>query len=428
MSTPRRSVLLRRRVAAALVVAVVAAGGVYLPVTLMAPIGPANASIDPVETPMLDASELAFPGFGASGISAVGFDGVLASSGSEEALPIASISKVISTLVVLDAKPLAVGEEGPFIVFSEADVALYGKYQRVGGTVEPVAAGLAMSQRDLLEVVLVSSANNYTESLVGWAFGSQAGFADATAAWLTTGGFDSTVIVEPTGMSPNNVSSVPDLLRIAKLALENPVVADIVASTSIDVPYIGTLRNTNRLLGVESIDGIKTGTLDEAGSCLLFSTEYTVGSSVVTVVGVVLGGENRESLEAAIRSLVDGIADGFHEVPLAEKGEVFASYSTEWGDRANAVAAESLSVLVWSDTPVSGTVDVQRLVTAARGEAIGEVIFTVGDAQLSVPLVLDADIGGPGPWWRLSHPLELLPGGEGNFDETLSMLFTGRRI
>jgi D-alanyl-D-alanine carboxypeptidase (penicillin-binding protein 5/6) len=107
---------------------------------------------------------------------------------------------------------------------------------------------------------------------------------------------------------------------------------------------------------------------------------------------------------------------------------VFASYSTEWGDRANAVAAESLSVLVWSDTPVSGTVDVQRLVTAARGEAIGEVIFTVGDAQLSVPLVLDADIGGPGPWWRLSHPLELLPGGEGNFDETLSMLFTGRRI
>ena len=406
MSTPSRSVLLRRRVAAALVLATVAAGGVYLPMTLLAPVGPASASIDTFETPVRDASELTFPGVGASGISAVGFDGVLASSGSEEALPIASISKVISTLVVLDAKPLAVGEDGPSIVFNQADVALYGEYQRVGGTVEPVTAGLAMSQRDLLEVVLVSSANNYAESLVGWAFGSQAEFVDATAAWLTAGGFDSTVIVEPTGMSPSNVSSVPDLLRIAKLALENPVVADIVASKSVDVPYIGTLTNTNRLLGVESIDGIKTGTLDEAGSCLLFSTDYTVGSSVVTVVGVVLGGENRESLEAAIRSLVDGIAAGFHEIPLAEKGEVFASYSTDWGQSANAVAAEASSVLVWSDTPVSGEVA----------------------AKVSVPLVLDAGIADPGPWWRLSHPLELLPGGEENSDGALSTLFTGHRI
>jgi len=396
--------------------------------TLLAPIGAASASIDPVETRVRDASDLTFPGVGASGISAVGFDGVLASSGSEESLPIASISKVISTLVVLDAKPLAVGEDGPSIVFNQVDVALYGKYQRVGGTVEPVTAGLAMSQRDLLEVVLVSSANNYAESLVGWAFGSQAEFVDATAAWLTAGGFDSTVIVEPTGVSPSNVSSVPDLLGIAKLALENPVVAEIVASKSVDVPYVGTLTNTNRLLGVESIDGIKTGTLEQAGSCLLFSTDYTIGSSVVTVVGVVLGGENREALEAATRSLVDGIAAGFHEVPLAEKGEVFASYSTDWGQSANAVAAEASSVLVWSDTPVSGEVAVQPLVKAGRGDAIGEVIFTVGDARVSVPLVLDAGIADPGPWWRLSHPLELLPGGDGNSDGALSTLFTGRRI
>ncbi|MCY7325506.1 MAG: D-alanyl-D-alanine carboxypeptidase [Microbacteriaceae bacterium] len=428
MSTPSRSVLLRRRVAAALVLAIVAAGGVYLPMTLLAPIGAASASIDPVETLVRDASELTFPGVGASGISAVGFDGVLASSGSEEALPIASISKVISTLVVLDAKPLAVGEDGPSIVFNQVDVALYGKYQRVGGTVEPVTAGLAMSQRDLLEVVLVSSANNYAESLVGWAFGSQSEFVDATEAWLTAGGFDSTVIVEPTGVSPSNVSSIPDLVGIAKLALGNPVVAEIVASKSVDVPYVGTLTNTNRLLGVESIDGIKTGTLEEAGSCLLFSTDYTVGSSVVTVVGVVLGGENREALESATRSLVDGIAAGFHEVPLAEKGEVFASYSTDWGQSANAVAAEASSVLVWSDTPVSGEVAVQPLVKAGRGDAIGEVTFTVGDARVSVPLVLDAGIADPGPWWRLSHPLELLPGGDGNSDGALSTLFTGRRI
>lgn len=426
MTTPSRLVFFRRRVAAVLVLAVIAAGGVYLPATLLAPIAPAAAVIGPIDAPVRDAPELAFPGVGASGVSAVGFEGVLASTGSEEALPIASISKVISALVVLDAKPLAAGEDGPSIVFGPGDVALYGKYQRAGGTVEPVSAGLALSQRDLLEVVLVSSANNYAESLVGWAFGSQAAFVDAAAAWLTAGGFDSTVIVEPTGMSPDNVSSVSDLLRLAKLALENPVVADIVALTSVDVPDVGTLTNTNRLLGIQSIDGIKTGTLEAAGSCLLFSSDYTVGSSVVTVVGVVLGSETRQSLEAATRALVASIASGFHEVPLAEKGEVFASYSTDWGQSANAVAAQSSSVLVWSDTPVSGSVLAHRLVTADRGDAVGEVAFLVGDKKVRVPLVLDAGIAAPGPWWRLSHPLELLPGGQPAADGALSTIFTGR--
>jgi len=65
------------------------------------------------------------------------------------------------------------------------------------------------------------------------------------------------------------------------------------------------------------------------------------------------------------------------------------------------------------------------LVKAARGDTIGEVTFTVGDSQVSVPLLLDAEINDPGPWWRLSHPLELLPRGAGDSDGALSTLFTG---
>ena len=125
---------------------------------------------------------------------------MLASSGTGEALPIASISKIVTALVVLDAKPLAAGESGPAITFTDADAALYGKYLRVNGKVELISAGVVMSQREALEVVLVSSANNYAESLVVWAFGSQDAFVTAATAWLSVNGLTDTTLLEPTGM------------------------------------------------------------------------------------------------------------------------------------------------------------------------------------------------------------------------------------
>lgn len=400
-----------RWAAAAVAFAVVASGGAYTETALQAPLAAAGATVQAYAPPVIEAPEVPAPRVGASGIAAIGFDGVLASSGPEGPLPIASISKIVSALVVLERMPLAAGEQGPSITLTDADVALYGKYQRVGGKVESVAAGVVMSQREVLEVMLVSSANNYAESLAGWSFGSQGAFVDAAAVWLAENGFDSTVLVEPTGMSPRNVSTVDDLLGIAQVALAHPVIAEIVASTSVDVPHIGRIDNTNTLLGVDSIDGIKTGTLDEAGSCLLFSADYPVGSSSVTVVGVVLGSESRESLEIASRSLFGAAADGFSEVTLAGDGEAFASYATEWGESAQAVAEGSASVVVWSDTSISGVVDAAPLVTAALGEAVGEVAFTIGDGrEITVPLVLDSALAEPGAWWRIWHPFESLSG------------------
>lgn len=397
--------------AAAVAFAVVASGGAYAETALQTPLGAAQAAALAYESPVIAAPEVPAPAVGASGIAAVGFDGVLASSGPEGPLPIASISKIIAALVVLERMPLAAGEQGPAITFTDGDVALYGKYQRVGGKVESVAAGVVMSQREVIEVMLVSSANNYAESLVGWSFGSQEAFVAAAALWLAENGFASTVLVEPTGMSPQNVSTVGDLLGVAQLALAHPVIAEIVASPAVEVPHLGTVENTNTLLGVDSIDGIKTGTLDEAGSCLLFSADYPVGSTHVTVVGVVLGSESRESLETASRALFAAAASGFSEVMLAEEGEAFASYSAEWGERATAVADGSASVVVWSDTSVDAVVDAEPVVTAAPGEPVGEVVFTIGDGrEISIPLVLGSALEDPGAWWRLMRPLELLVG------------------
>jgi len=53
---------------------------------------------------------------------------------------------------------------------------------------------------------------------------------------------------------------------------------------------VGIIQNTNQLLGTDGVLGIKTGTTDEAGSCLLFAARYACrGRAKVTIVGVIMG-------------------------------------------------------------------------------------------------------------------------------------------
>ena len=404
MPLTRRQVYRRRRLAVFGTVAVLLATAFYLPTTLLAPLSPAAASVAPYEAPTTTAAKLTWPGYGASAIGAVGIDGVLGSSGSEKALPIASLSKVITALVVLEKKPLEKGEEGPTISFTSADVAIYNDYVRDNGKVEPVSPGMTLSEHQVLELTLVASANNYARSLVNWAFGSEASYVKAANTWLDDHGLDKTSMSDATGMSAKNRSTATDLVELGKLALADPIVKKIVGTKSITIPSIGKVSNTNDLLGIDGVKGIKTGTLDEAGACLLFTADYTVGDDKVTVVGVVLGGVDHPSLDKSIRTLLKSAVKGFQEVPLVQEGDVFGSYETAWGDSAKLVATETKSIVVWRGTPITMDVAAESLGLEPAGTEAGSVTFQVGDDQISVPLELSDALTDPGAEWRLTHP------------------------
>jgi D-alanyl-D-alanine carboxypeptidase (penicillin-binding protein 5/6) len=353
------------------------------------------------------AASVAYPGYGASGFGAVGYDGVLGSAGSTTPLPIASISKVITALVVLDARPIAEGSDGDLLTFDEQDQQYYFDQLPVDGSRADVEIGETLSERAVIEKMLIVSSNNHSLSLARWAFGSLEEFTTAAAAWLAAHGLDSTTIVEPTGLSPRNASTVADLIAIGKLALADPVVSQIVATGVIDLPESGPVANSNGLLGTGGVDGIKTGNTDEAGSCLLFSADRQIGSQTVTIVGVVLGGPNEDVTAAAVQQILDQAYAGFREIEVVAQGTELATYATPWGDAAVAVAAESATALVWADTPVTVTVDAASIRLAGDGAAAGELDVAVGERAFSVPLVLRGTIDDPGPWWRLTHPAEL---------------------
>jgi D-alanyl-D-alanine carboxypeptidase (penicillin-binding protein 5/6) len=403
----RRQVYRRRRTVVFGGGALVLATGFYLPITLLAPLQSVEAHVVPYEAPTVVPADLDFPGYGSAGIGAIGYPGVLASAGSADPQPIASITKIVTALVVLDAKPLAQNEAGPAITFGELDEQFYADQLAQNGSVKSVYAGQVISERDALTVMLLASANNYAQSLASWAFGSEEAYLGAARAWLDREGLTGTSVTEPSGILPSNTSTVPDLIELAKRVIADPVLSTIVATQTADVPDVGVVTNRNELLGIAGIDGIKTGTLDESGACLLFSADETVGAQTVTIVGVVLGGPDHGTINAAIQGLIAQATSGFREVQLTTAGEPFATYDTAWGDEAEAVAAEDLALAVWSPTPVTVSMDAGKVRLAESGSSVGEVRFTVGDRELTVPLELDATIDDPGPWWRLTNPEKL---------------------
>ncbi len=380
----------------------------YLPFTLLAPVPVTAAVRTAYSAPVTATQTLTPPGYGDSAIAAVGYPGLLASGGGSTPLPIASITKIITALVVLQKAPLGVADAGPSIAFTAADAALTKSYAARDGDVYPIQVGGSMSERDVLTVALVPSANNYARALADWAYGSEANFLPVARAWLASHGLTSTTLTDCTGLNPQNTSTPSDLIALGKLALANPLISKLIATKSATLPVVGAISNTNQLLGTVGINGIKTGTLNSAGASLLFSSRLELGGHVVTLVGVVLDGPNHPTIDAAIASLVKAAREGFHLVTLATQGQKFASYTTAWGDRTTAVAAKTVSVVVWGGTAVTARVSANSVAPSKKGAIVGLASFTAGTQRVTVALRLDRKLDGPDPGWRLSHPGDLL--------------------
>jgi len=396
----------------AVVLVIVGIIGTYIPVTLNAPLPAATVTELERTVPQPEPLPLTMPTYGVLAASITGAadytgadDGIFVTNGGNEARPIASISKVLTALIILGAKPLGEAEPGPTITFDKADNDLYDKYYSLGATIERMPINSTMSQRDALAVMLISSASNYAEAMANWAFGSPAGFRAAAAEWIAANGLTGTTLLEPTGFDPRNASTPTDLIAIGRLAMADPVVASLVQSQSYAVPGRDTVYNRNTLLGQEGVNGIKTGTLDEAGACLLFSAVVSVGAEEpLTIVGVVLGGVEQSSVATEVLRFLESIRAASRPFQVIGQGAEFGTLSVPWQDDVDIVARRNAELLVWSDTPVTSVVELDEVSTVIAGSTVGTVTYTAGSRSVTVPLIVEDAIEAPDDWWRLTHP------------------------
>ena len=191
--------------------------------------------------------------------------------------PIASITKLMTALVVLDAQqPL---DE---VIEITRDDKWTGK-----GAFSRLPVGQKMSRADLMRLALMASENRASHTLARNYPGGSAAFIRRMNAKARALGMTQTKFEDPSGLSNNNVSSARDLAKLVTAASRQPVIREYSTLHSYDVT-LGkrrfTYRNTNLLVGRPDwdINVQKTGFTNDAGECLVM--QATIEDRPVTMV------------------------------------------------------------------------------------------------------------------------------------------------
>ena len=194
--------------------------------------------------------DMPWPGYGQSAVALAG-GGILATStgkGKQTPLPTASVAKVMTALAVLDKKPLSIGQTGPMITITKADVAIYNYYLTNDGSLAAVQEGEQISQYDALEALMLPSANNFADTLAAWAFGSMDNYTAYANKLASSYGMENSHFADASGFSAETVSTADDLVRLGDRALRNPVLAEISAKRDAQIPVAGIIHNVTTFL------------------------------------------------------------------------------------------------------------------------------------------------------------------------------------
>jgi D-alanyl-D-alanine carboxypeptidase (penicillin-binding protein 5/6) len=231
---------------------------------------------------------VAWPAAGVSAADISGF-GVVAGPGATRPVPIASVAKVMTAYVVLHDHPLPAGGSGPDIAVQPSEAAAYPAQVRDGDSLVPVAAGEMLTERQALEALLLPSADNMAWILARWDAGSQAAFVARMNETAHRLGMTGTSYTDPSGLDSSTTSTAADQVRLGAAAMQVPALAATAAMPTAVVPVAGVVRNTNTLLGQDGIAGLKTGSTQAAGGCLLVTAWTEVNGHRTLIVAATLG-------------------------------------------------------------------------------------------------------------------------------------------
>jgi len=343
---------------------------------------------------------ISWSAYGEQAIAVVGHPAFSASNGTNKQLPIASIAKIMTALSILKQKPLQLGQQGPNIPIGADQVAIYQQDLAQNQSVVAVSADEQISEYQALEAMLVPSATNVADIAAPWAFGSLTSYLTYANQYATTLGMTDTHFADAGGFSPETVSTPQDLLKLGQAAMANPVIAEIVAQPSVNLPVAGTVANFNTALGQHGIVGIKTGNTDQAGGALLYAAKY----QGLTMVGVTLGAPD---LGTAVHDSPENLASFQQQLiqtTAVHSGQIVGTYKLPWGGSVQAVATKDISVLEWSGSKPAITVSLKKIgATSSTKDTVGQIQVSsvTGEPSVTSPVMLKTAPAGPSFWWRL---------------------------
>ncbi len=282
------------------------------------------------------------------------------------------------------------------------------------GSASYLLAGEEISFMDLMEYMLIASGNDAANAMAIHISGSISAFADLMNNRAQELGCTNTHFVNPHGLhDEEHYTSARDLLRIAKAAMENPTIAEIVAKDEVVLPITNkhpqttTKYTTNYLISrkstreyyYEGAIGIKTGTTTPAGLCLVAAcvkgdyTYYTV------VLGAEKGenGERNQFIETA--KLFDYGAENFSQQVMLSSSEPIAEVPVRLSNEKDSVVvtpSENITAMLpnafeTSDLTMKYTVEESVAAPVQAGDVLGKLTVSYEGKTWQLDLVASSD-------------------------------------
>jgi len=316
---------------------------------------------------------------------------ILYTQNPDQALPPASVTKIMTLLLVMEA--LEAGTVRP-----ESIVTVSANAASMGGSQIYLKEGEQMSVEDLLKSVVIASANDAAVALAEYLCGSTSAFVEKMNRRAQQLGMTETVFENATGLddtAERHLTSAHDIALMSRALIRHSMILQY-SSIWMDTIRDGAfgLTNTNRLVRFyPGCTGLKTGSTSKAGFCISVTAERD-GLSLICVI---MGAESRDVRNAAATQLLDW---GFANYALYTVEETSPESLRVTGGSVNEcpVAYGPFSCVV----PKSALADVRAecslpesvAAPVRAGDRVGSVTFKAGDNVIGeIPIVSCETVG-----------------------------------
>jgi serine-type D-Ala-D-Ala carboxypeptidase (penicillin-binding protein 5/6) len=316
----------------------------------------------------------------------------------------ASTQKILLELVVMDMV-----SQGKYSL--DDSVQISARSSRIGGSQVFLKQGEVFTLGELMEAVVIPSANDACVAISEHIGGSVEGFVAMMNTHARELGLTKTRCVnvhglDDTPLDDRNLTTAYDLSQIARSLISYP---QVLAWSSIrykpfrDGKFM--LYTTNKLLGkFRGMDGLKTGYTRRAGSCLVATAER----DSMRLISVILGAKREKVRDRETARLLSWGFNNFSRVPVVRAGEMMGKVTLDWGLEPEVkVLIQDTVVAVLSpdqekqlvrqiDLPIEYPAPIEA------GEELGKLTISLGDSLLAeVDIVAAKSVGRMGLWDKL---------------------------
>lgn len=316
---------------------------------------------------------------------------VLYESNADESLPPASVTKIMTMLLTMEAL-----DEGRVqltdMVTASANAC------SMGGTQIYLKEGEQMTLDDMLKSIAIGSANDAAVAVAEHLGGSEEGFVNLMNERAQELGCTGTTFVNPNGLDTDGeqtLTTARDLALISRELMKHEKVYDY-TTTWMDTVRDGAfqLANTNKMLRqYDGMTGLKTGYTSAAGFCI----SATARRDGMDLIAVVMGEPDKESRNADISAMLNYGFAGYGMVPILLETDVLPSAEVIMGkkDRVSAALSDDTPVLMSKEQAETAerTIQIEEQVSAPvePGTKIGEVVLTSNGEEVARRDILTAE-------------------------------------